>query len=81
MCRFSVSGVGWSTAKKLSALGVTTVTDLKAFPMNRLCAEFGESQASLMKHLCQGVDNSPVKCTGLPQVTNLGGCHTVCVVN
>ncbi len=62
------SGIGYSTFKKLSSLGITTVSELRDCQLETLVAEFGTTAATLMKQLSQGVDPSPVVATGQPRV-------------
>ena len=58
---FFLSGIGHSSAKKLSNLGINSVTELQSFPVQILEAEFGKSFANTMRELCFGIDDSDVK--------------------
>ncbi|XP_041642487.1 DNA polymerase iota isoform X2 [Cheilinus undulatus] len=62
-----VPGVGHQTAKRLQALGLTSVKDLQLFSLNDLVREFGAPSAQKLKNLSLGVDDSPVTPTGAPQ--------------
>lgn len=62
------TGIGWSSGKKLALMGVNSIADLKSISMETLQEEFGVSMATTMKNLCEGIDDSPVVTTGLPQV-------------
>lgn len=60
--------MGHQTAKRLQALGLVSVKDLQLCPLNDLAKEFGSLTAQRLKNLSLGVDDSPVTCTGAPQV-------------
>ncbi|KAM3610536.1 uncharacterized protein V6R79_005300 [Siganus canaliculatus] len=62
-----VPGVGHQTAKRLQALGLASVEDMQAFPLNELVKEFGGPSAERLKNLALGIDDSPVVPTGAPQ--------------
>ncbi|XP_059192229.1 DNA polymerase iota [Centropristis striata] len=62
-----VPGVGHQTAKRLQALGLTSVKDLQLFSLNDLVREFGAASAERLKNLALGIDDSPVTPTGAPQ--------------
>lgn len=63
------SGVGHQTAKRLQTLGLVSVKDLQVRPLSDLVKEFGGPAAQRLKNLALGVDDSPVTCTGAPQVS------------
>ncbi|XP_045706369.1 DNA polymerase iota isoform X2 [Phyllostomus hastatus] len=60
-------GIGYKTAKRLEALGVSSVPDLQTFPSKILEKELGISVAQRIQKLSFGEDNSPVTPSGLPQ--------------
>uniref|UniRef100_A0A8C6WWA8 Polymerase (DNA directed) iota n=1 Tax=Neogobius melanostomus TaxID=47308 RepID=A0A8C6WWA8_9GOBI len=62
-----VPGIGHQTAKRLQALGMTSIIDLELFPLDILAGEFGESSARRLKSLAIGIDDSNVNPTGAPQ--------------
>lgn len=62
-----VPGIGHQTAKRLQALGVTSIKDLELFPLENLVGEFGEPCARRLKSLAIGIDDSSVNPTGAPQ--------------
>lgn len=62
-----VPGIGHQTAKRLQALGVTSVQDLEHFPLDHLVTQFGDPSARRLKNLAIGVDDSTVNPTGAPQ--------------
>ncbi|XP_022107648.1 DNA polymerase iota-like isoform X2 [Acanthaster planci] len=62
-----VPGIGHSTGKKLSSMGITTLTQLIEAPFSMLKEEFGYQTASTMQKLCQGHDEAPVLQSGPPQ--------------
>lgn len=62
-----VPGIGHQTAKRLQALGVTSVQDLERFPLDHLVTEFGDPSARRLKNLVTGVDDTTVNPTGAPQ--------------
>lgn len=62
-----VPGIGHQTAKRLQALGMTSIKDLQLFPLDNLVGEFGESSARRLKSLAIGIDDSVVNPTGAPQ--------------
>ncbi|XP_033829233.1 DNA polymerase iota [Periophthalmus magnuspinnatus] len=62
-----VPGIGHQTAKRLQALGVSSVKDLELFPLDPLAREFGEPSARRLKNLALGTDDSTVTPTGAPQ--------------
>ncbi|MFQ6058414.1 MAG: DNA polymerase IV [Anaerolineae bacterium] len=53
-------GVGKVTARRLHALGVTTIGDLARLPLAQLRGELGSHGVSLYQH-ARGVDHSPVE--------------------
>ena len=59
-----VTGIGHSTAKKLRAMNVLSVTDLLSCPSQVLEREFGNFQTALLTKLCRGIDDSPVTPSG-----------------
>ncbi|KAK7934342.1 hypothetical protein WMY93_005238 [Mugilogobius chulae] len=62
-----VPGIGHQTAKRLQALGVSSIKDLEFFSMDNLVREFGEPGARRLKNLAIGNDDSSVTPTGAPQ--------------
>ncbi|TSO98505.1 DNA polymerase iota [Bagarius yarrelli] len=59
--------VSGTTAERLKALGVLSVTDLQLFPLGQLVCEFGEANAKRIQSLARGIDLSPVTPAGPPQ--------------
>ena len=59
-----MTGIGHSTAKKLQAMNVLSVTDLLSCPSQVLEREFGNLQTALMTKLCHGIDDSLVTPSG-----------------
>lgn len=59
-----IPGIGHSTAKKLQAMNVLSVTDLLSCPSQVLEREFGNLQTALMTKLCHGIDDSLVTPSG-----------------
>jgi DNA polymerase-4 len=53
-------GIGGKTAKKLSALGISTVSELAASDARMLAAELGPTMGPWFHRLGRGVDSSPV---------------------
>ena len=62
-----VSGVGSSMVKRLGALGVNSVSELRSVAMSTLEEEFGHKTAQMMRDLSVGIDESKVTATGRPQ--------------
>ncbi|XP_072290074.1 DNA polymerase iota [Eucyclogobius newberryi] len=62
-----VPGIGHQTAKRLQALGVSSIKDLELFPLDSLAREFGQPSARRLKNLAIGTDDSTVTPTGPPQ--------------
>jgi DNA polymerase-4 len=61
-------GIGSKTGKKLSALGIETVSQLAAADAARLAAELGPTMGPWYRRLGRGVDTSPVDATpGVPR--------------
>ncbi|XP_036890348.1 DNA polymerase iota isoform X1 [Sturnira hondurensis] len=60
-------GIGYKTAKRLEALGISSVHDLQTFSSKILEKELGISVAQRIQKLSVGEDNSPVTPSGLPQ--------------
>lgn len=54
-------GVGWSTAQKLTALGVETCTELQKKSMKELQNLLGEKHGEMLYRTCRGVDDRPVE--------------------
>ena len=52
-------GVGEKTAERLAALGIHTIGDLAAWPMDDLVARFGQHGINLAYH-ARGIDDRPV---------------------
>ncbi|XP_077989165.1 DNA polymerase iota-like [Glandiceps talaboti] len=62
-----IPGIGHTTGKKLVAMGIHTVQELKSCSIEMLQSEFGYNSAVTMYQLVHGVDDSPVKMTAPPQ--------------
>ncbi|XP_076991543.1 DNA polymerase iota isoform X2 [Tamandua tetradactyla] len=60
-------GIGYKTAKRLEALGISSVHDLQTFPSKILEKELGISVAQRIQKLSLGEDNTPVIPSGPPQ--------------
>jgi DNA polymerase IV len=56
-------GIGSKTGKKLSALGIETVSQLAAADAARLAAELGPTMGPWYRRLGRGIDSSPVDAT------------------
>lgn len=54
-------GVGPATASRLSQIGIETVGDLAAQPLERLAKSLGEASARHLRRLAVGVDERPVE--------------------
>jgi DNA polymerase-4 len=67
-------GIGSKTGKKLSALGIETVSQLAAADAARLAAELGPTMGPWYRRLGRGVDTSPVDAT--PWVPRAHGRET-----
>lgn len=52
-------GVGEATARRLRGLGISTIGELQALPLEELLARFGRS-GRLFSELARGIDRSPV---------------------
>ncbi|XP_044776874.1 DNA polymerase iota isoform X6 [Neomonachus schauinslandi] len=59
--------IGYKTAKRLEALGISSVLDLQTFSPKILEKELGISVAQRIQKLSFGEDNSPVTPSGPPQ--------------
>ncbi|XP_048968547.1 DNA polymerase iota isoform X4 [Canis lupus dingo] len=59
--------IGYKTAKRLEALGISSVYDLQTFSSKILEKELGISVAQRIQKLSFGEDNSPVTPSGPPQ--------------
>ena len=57
-------GIGRKTAKRLAALGITTVRELALADPHRLADELGPTMGPWYRRLARGVDSSPVEGTG-----------------
>jgi DNA polymerase-4 len=53
-------GVGPATVKKLSAMGIETVSNLRAIPQQTLIAHFGKAEAWFYE-VARGIDRRPVQ--------------------
>ncbi|XP_032738351.1 DNA polymerase iota isoform X3 [Lontra canadensis] len=60
-------GIGYKTAKRLEALGISSVHDLQTFSPKILQKELGISVAQRIQKLSFGEDTSPVMPSGPPQ--------------
>ncbi|XP_032278660.1 DNA polymerase iota isoform X1 [Phoca vitulina] len=60
-------GIGYKTAKRLEALGISSVLDLQTFSPKILEKELGISVAQRIQKFSFGEDNSPVTPSGPPQ--------------
>jgi DNA polymerase-4 len=56
-------GIGSKTAKRLAALGITTVRELAETPAQRLADEIGPTMGPWYRRLGRGADTSPVDST------------------
>ncbi|MDR3650330.1 MAG: DNA polymerase IV [Acidimicrobiales bacterium] len=56
-------GVGPATARRLDALGVTTVGELARIPADTLCRSLGTANGRLLSELARGEDNRKVEAT------------------
>ncbi|XP_032738353.1 DNA polymerase iota isoform X5 [Lontra canadensis] len=64
---YKVTGIGYKTAKRLEALGISSVHDLQTFSPKILQKELGISVAQRIQKLSFGEDTSPVMPSGPPQ--------------
>lgn len=62
-----IPGIGYKTAKRLEALGISSVRDLQTCSSKILEKELGISVAQRIQKLSFGEDNSPVMSSGPPQ--------------
>ncbi|XP_075388796.1 DNA polymerase iota isoform X5 [Tenrec ecaudatus] len=62
-----IPGIGYKTAKRLEALGISSIYDLQTFSSKILEKELGLSIAQRIQKLSFGEDNSPVTPSGPPQ--------------
>jgi DNA polymerase IV len=56
-------GVGPATARRLDALGVTTIGELARIPEDTLCRSVGVANGHQLAHLARGQDPRPVEAT------------------
>ncbi|KAM5222319.1 DNA polymerase iota [Ctenodactylus gundi] len=66
-CVNEIPGIGFKTAKRLEALGISSVHDLQTFSPKILEKELGISVAQRIQKLSFGEDDSPVTPSGPPQ--------------
>ncbi|EPY82689.1 hypothetical protein CB1_000632021 [Camelus ferus] len=66
-----IPGIGYKTAKRLEALGISNVRDLQTFSSKILEKELGISVAQRIQKLSLGEDHSPVTPSGPPQSEQL----------
>nr|XP_056705048.1 DNA polymerase iota [Euleptes europaea] len=60
-------GIGFKTAQRLAALGLTTICDLQVCPAAVLERELGVSAARHLQKVSRGEDDAPVTPSGPPQ--------------
>ena len=60
-------GVGPVTLRRLNEIGVYTVADLAALPLERLVSTVGAAHGAHLAALAQGIDDRPVHRGGLPR--------------
>ncbi len=81
-CPSCLVGIGHSTCKKLSDIGVETIAQLRELPVSCLDSALtpgvassstgtGSAVSHVIRDLCFGIDRSPVVPTGPPQVCSL----------
>lgn len=61
------AGVGYKLDAELTAMGVSTVNDLRAFSKASLVSSFGERVGSYLHCACRGEDPTPVQQSGPPR--------------
>ncbi|XP_055586661.1 DNA polymerase iota [Uranotaenia lowii] len=67
----SLTGIGEKTAQILEEIGIKTVRDLQEAPLELLTKKLGQEQASRLKEISFGKDDTPVKPTGKPKSVGL----------
>lgn len=71
-------GIGKATTDVLNSLNINTIKNLQECNLEQLISVFGCDKARLLKDLCFGRDNSPVKQTGRPQSIGLeDSCYSL----
>ncbi|KAK9904793.1 hypothetical protein WJX75_002708 [Coccomyxa subellipsoidea] len=63
----TIPGVGYKLEAELTATGVSTVNDLRAFSKASLVSSFGERVGSYLHCACRGEDPTPVQQSGPPR--------------
>lgn len=58
-----IPGVGYSTANKLSELGIENCADLKSVSLDRLQSQFGTKNGRTLHDYARGIDNRELKTT------------------
>lgn len=67
----ALTGVGEKTAEILEECGIRTVRDLQETSVEKLSKRLGLEQASRLKEIAYGKDDTPVKATGKPKSVGL----------
>ncbi|XP_053692487.1 DNA polymerase iota [Sabethes cyaneus] len=67
----SLTGIGEKTAQVLEDCGIRTVRELQEITLENLCKRLGHEQASKLKEMAFGKDDTPVKQTGKPKSVGL----------
>lgn len=67
----ALTGIGEKTAEILEECGIKTVQDLQEASVDKLTKRLGLEQASRLKEIAFGKDDTPVKATGKPKSVGL----------